>query len=85
MAPTQLHELHDAAAAARWLRERVRGTLHSDSRAVAPGDGEHRQRVAGMAVEGGGQLAARRLQVGHRSDLGPLVEAEQLDARRFDD
>jgi len=36
MAPTQLH---DAAAAARWLRERVRGTLHSDSRAVKPGDG----------------------------------------------
>jgi UDP-N-acetylmuramoyl-L-alanyl-D-glutamate--2,6-diaminopimelate ligase len=34
-----LRELHDAVAAARWLRELVRGTLHSDSRAVRPGDG----------------------------------------------
>ncbi len=39
MAPSHLHRLPDAAAAAHWLRERVPGTLHSDSRALAPGDG----------------------------------------------
>ena len=31
-----LHTPHDAA---RWLRERVRGRLHTDSRRVTPGDG----------------------------------------------
>jgi UDP-N-acetylmuramyl-tripeptide synthetase len=32
-------ELHDPADAARWLRGRVTGTLHCDSRKVAAGDG----------------------------------------------
>ena len=31
--------LHTPQQAARWLRERVRGRLHTDSRQVAPGDG----------------------------------------------
>ncbi len=34
-----MQELHSPAAAAAWLRQHVRGTLHSDSRKVAPGDG----------------------------------------------
>jgi UDP-N-acetylmuramyl-tripeptide synthetase len=32
-------ELHTPHEAAQWLRTRVTGTLHSDSRKVAPGDG----------------------------------------------
>ncbi len=32
-------ELSRPAAAAHWLRQRVRATLHADSRALAPGDG----------------------------------------------
>ncbi len=35
--PLQL--LQDPARAASWLRERVTGTLHADSRQLAPGDG----------------------------------------------
>jgi UDP-N-acetylmuramoyl-L-alanyl-D-glutamate--2,6-diaminopimelate ligase len=31
--------LHTPQDAARWLRQRVRGRLHTDSRQVAPGDG----------------------------------------------
>ena len=34
-----MHELHAPGEAARWLRERVTGTLHCDSRKVGPGDG----------------------------------------------
>jgi UDP-N-acetylmuramyl-tripeptide synthetase len=32
-------ELHTPLEAARWLRQRVTGTLHTDSRQVRPGDG----------------------------------------------
>jgi len=34
-----MHELHTPAEAAQWLRSRVTGTLHSDSRKVGEGDG----------------------------------------------
>jgi UDP-N-acetylmuramoyl-L-alanyl-D-glutamate--2,6-diaminopimelate ligase len=34
-----MQELHTPAQAAQWLRERVRGTLRTDSRQVAAGDG----------------------------------------------
>ena len=34
-----MQELHSPAAAAAWLRQRVRGSLCTDSRALAPGDG----------------------------------------------
>ena len=34
-----MQELHNASAAARWLRSRVTGSLHTDSRSVGPGDG----------------------------------------------
>ena len=47
--------------AARWLRSRVRGVLHADSRAVGPGDGfiawpgaatDGRRYVAGALAQG---------------------------------
>jgi hypothetical protein len=34
-----MQELHHPAEAARWLRQRVTGHLHADSRKVGPGDG----------------------------------------------
>ncbi|MBG9389925.1 UDP-N-acetylmuramoyl-L-alanyl-D-glutamate--2,6-diaminopimelate ligase [Caenimonas aquaedulcis] len=34
-----MHELHTPQEAAGWLRERVTGTLHCDSRKIAAGDG----------------------------------------------
>jgi UDP-N-acetylmuramoyl-L-alanyl-D-glutamate--2,6-diaminopimelate ligase len=34
-----MQELHSPTDAAAWLRQHVRGTLHSDSRKVRPGDG----------------------------------------------
>ena len=34
-----MQQLHSPLEAARWLRARVRGTLHSDSRRIHPGDG----------------------------------------------
>jgi UDP-N-acetylmuramoyl-L-alanyl-D-glutamate--2,6-diaminopimelate ligase len=34
-----MHQLHSPQEAASWLRGRVAGTLHSDSRRMAPGDG----------------------------------------------
>ena len=34
-----MQQLHSAPEAAQWLRARVRGTLHSDSRRIHPGDG----------------------------------------------
>jgi UDP-N-acetylmuramyl-tripeptide synthetase len=34
-----MQQLHSPLEAARWLRARVRGTLHSDSRRIRPGDG----------------------------------------------
>jgi UDP-N-acetylmuramyl-tripeptide synthetase len=34
-----MRQLHSPSEAAQWLRQRVTGTLHSDSRRVGPGDG----------------------------------------------
>ncbi|MDQ6881863.1 MAG: UDP-N-acetylmuramoyl-L-alanyl-D-glutamate--2,6-diaminopimelate ligase, partial [Pseudomonadota bacterium] len=34
-----MQQLHSPIEAARWLRARVRGALHSDSRRIHPGDG----------------------------------------------
>ena len=34
-----MHTLVTVSQAVQWLRERVTGTLQSDSRQVAPGDG----------------------------------------------
>jgi len=53
--------LHNPAEAARWLRSRVRGALHADSRAVGAGDGfiawpgaasDGRRFVAGALAQG---------------------------------
>ena len=35
----KIHQLHKPEEAARWLQERVTGTLSADSRKLAPGDG----------------------------------------------
>lgn len=35
----KIHQLHTPEEAARWLQERVTGTLSADSRKLAPGDG----------------------------------------------
>ena len=37
--PAPLHTLQTAGEAVQWLRTRVTGTLHTDSRQVTPGDG----------------------------------------------
>lgn len=37
--PALLHTLHSAGDAVQWLRARVTGTLHTDSRQITPGDG----------------------------------------------
>ncbi len=34
-----MQELHNVSEAAQWLRSRVTGSLHTDSRSVGPGDG----------------------------------------------
>ncbi|MFZ3221415.1 MAG: Mur ligase domain-containing protein, partial [Rhodoferax sp.] len=53
--------LHTPSQAAQWLRQRVTGTLRSDSRQLAPGDGfiawpgaavDARQFVAGALQQG---------------------------------
>ena len=53
--------LHNPAEAARWLRSRVHGALHADSRAVGAGDGfiawpgaatDGRRFVAGALAQG---------------------------------
>ncbi|MHB1121712.1 MAG: UDP-N-acetylmuramoyl-L-alanyl-D-glutamate--2,6-diaminopimelate ligase [Ramlibacter sp.] len=71
-------ELHAPREAARWLRERVTGTLHSDSRKVGPGDGfiawpgaasDGRQFVHGALAQGAAAC---------------LVEREGVEAFAFD-
>jgi UDP-N-acetylmuramyl-tripeptide synthetase len=71
-------ELHAPDEAARWLRERVTGTLHSDSRKVGPGDGfiawpgassDGRQFVHGALAQGAAAC---------------LVEREGVEAFAFD-
>ena len=56
-----MQQLHDPAEAAQWLRARVRGALHSDSRKVGPGDaflawpgaqGDGRDHVARAMAQG---------------------------------
>ena len=37
--PAPLHTLQTAGEAVQWLRTRVTGTLHTDSRQITPGDG----------------------------------------------
>ena len=34
-----MHPLANASAAVQWLRTRVTGTLHTDTRQIQPGDG----------------------------------------------
>ncbi len=73
-----MHELHAPGEAARWLRERVTGTLHCDSRKVGPGDGfiawpgaasDGRQFVHGALAQGAAAC---------------LVEREGVEAFAFD-
>jgi len=69
--------LHTPSEAAQWLRARVRGALHADSRAVAAGDGF----VAwpGAATDGR-QHVAKALAQGA---VACLVEAQGADAFNF--
>jgi UDP-N-acetylmuramoyl-L-alanyl-D-glutamate--2,6-diaminopimelate ligase len=62
-------ELHAPQEAARWLRERVTGTLHCDSRKVGPGDGfiawpgaasDGRQFVPGALAQGAAACLVER-------------------------
>ena len=62
-------ELHSPGEAARWLRERVTGTLHSDSRKVGAGDGfiawpgaatDGRQFVHGALAQGAAACLVER-------------------------
>ena len=62
-------ELHAPEEAARWLRERVIGTLHGDSRKVGPGDGfiawpgaasDGRQFVLGALAQGAAACLVER-------------------------
>lgn len=62
-------ELHAPEEAARWLRERVAGTLHCDSRKVGPGDGfiawpgaasDGRQFVPGALAQGAAACLVER-------------------------
>ena len=71
-------ELHGPGEAARWLRERVTGTLHSDSRKVGAGDGfvawpgaatDGRQFVDGVLAQGAAAC---------------LVELDGVEAFAFD-
>ena len=69
-----MQELHTPAQAAQWLRQHVTGTLQSDSRKLAPGDGF----IAwpGTAVDAR-QFVANALQQGAGACL---VEREGVDA-----
>jgi UDP-N-acetylmuramoyl-L-alanyl-D-glutamate--2,6-diaminopimelate ligase len=71
--------LHTPQDAARWLRQRVRGNLHADSRRVRPGDGF----IAwpGAAVDGRQFVAAALAQ----GASACLVEREGVEAFGFDD
>ena len=73
-----MHELHAPGEAARWLRERVTGTLHCDSRKVGPGDGF----IAWPgAASDGRQFVHGALALGAAACL---VEREGVEAFAFD-
>lgn len=74
-----MRQFDTARDAARWLRDRVRGDLHCDSRRVKPGDGF----IAwpGAAVDGR-QFVPAALRQGAAACL---VEREGLEAYAFDD
>lgn len=69
-----LHALPDVASAVRWLRERVTGTLQTDSRLVAPGDGF----IAwpGAATDGRAHVADALV----RGAVACLVERQGVEA-----
>ena len=74
-----LTPLHTPQAAAQWLGARVTGTLHSDSRAVRPGDGF----VAWPgATQDGRQFVQAALTAGAAACL---VEGNAVDAWGLDD
>ena len=59
--PAPLHTLQTAGEAVQWLRTRVTGTLHTDSRQITPGDGF----IAwpGAATDGRAHVADAKLAV----------------------
>ena len=71
-------ELHSPQEAAQWLRGRVTGTLHCDSRKIAPGDGF----IAwpGAATDGRAHVPAALGQ----GAAACVVELEGIDAFEFD-
>jgi UDP-N-acetylmuramoyl-L-alanyl-D-glutamate--2,6-diaminopimelate ligase len=71
-------ELHTPTEAAQWLRSRVTGTLHCDSRRIAPGDGF----IAwpGAATDGRRHVVAAASQ----GAVACLVELEGSEAFGFD-
>ena len=71
-----MRRLEHAAAAVQWLRQRVTGTLHTDSRLIAPGDGF----IAwpGAATDGRAHVASATA----RGASACLVE--QVGAEAFD-
>jgi UDP-N-acetylmuramoyl-L-alanyl-D-glutamate--2,6-diaminopimelate ligase len=70
--------LHTPQDAARWLRQRVRGSLHADSRRVRPGDGFIAWR--GAQADGRRFVAAALAQ----GAVACLVEREGVEAFGFD-
>ena len=73
-----MHELHSPQEACQWLRERVTGTLHCDSRKVRAGDGF----IAwpGAATDGRKHVASALAQ----GAAACLVEHDGADAFGFD-
>jgi UDP-N-acetylmuramyl-tripeptide synthetase len=73
-----MHQLHSPQQAAQWLRSRVTGTLHCDSRKVAPGDGF----IAwpGAATDGRAHVPAALAQ----GAAACLVEQHGVEAFGFD-
>ena len=71
-------ELHSPQEAAQWLRGRVTGTLHCDSRKIAPGDGF----IAwpGAATDGRAHVPAALGQ----GAAACVVELEGIDAFELD-
>ena len=73
-----MHELHTPGEAASWLRQHVRGTLQTDSRKLAPGDG---------FIAWPGAAVDARAHVGGALALGAtacLVERAGADAFHFE-
>ena len=73
-----MHELHTPHEAAQWLRSRITGTLHCDSRKIMAGDGF----IAwpGAATDGRKHVAAALAQ----GATACLVEREGVEAFGFD-